>query len=240
MKSTSISNDINDSTKNKSNKDPTLASNIKCYSSIKNKNAYNDKVKSKVAISLDKNNIYNNNDIKFFNKIKCKTNNTFKIYNYSFNNISEINCNPVMITESIYQGDINSAANKECLSNLKITHIISAVKTNISFDNTFVVKHFKLEDTYKENIYKYFQECFDFIDTCVNKKNSKILIHCVAGISRSSALILCYFIKKYKLNYEKAFNLLKKVNPIVYPNLGFQLQLCDWYDREVRVNQINN
>ena len=71
-----------------------------------------------------------------------------------------------------------------------------------------------------QNIIKYFGECLNFI-----KGEDKILVHCVAGSSRSATIVIAYIMWSKKMTYSKAFNFVKNKRSIIYPNTGFIEQL---------------
>lgn len=48
-----------------------------------------------------------------------------------------------------------------------------------------------------------------------------VLVHCLAGVSRSASLILAYLTKYHTRSLEKAFHLLQSIRPLVRPNIGF-------------------
>lgn len=52
-----------------------------------------------------------------------------------------------------------------------------------------------------------------------------MLVHCAAGISRSSALLIGYLMRKYGMTYEQAEKQLLERRRIIKPNAGFQQQL---------------
>ena len=54
-------------------------------------------------------------------------------------------------------------------------------------------------DEPNENIYQYFNFTYDFIKK-YTKQHKNVLVHCYAGISRSSTIILNYIIKDQYLN----------------------------------------
>jgi len=51
------------------------------------------------------------------------------------------------------------------------------------------------------------------------------LVHCAAGISRCSVLLISYMMKKYKWSYDECINKCKAARPCVQPNMGFVKQL---------------
>ena len=56
-------------------------------------------------------------------------------------------------------------------------------------------------------------------------------MHCVQGISRSVSLVIAYLIFSKKLNYDESFKLVQTKRSIANPNLGFSIQLQNFYSR---------
>ena len=97
----------------------------------------------------------------------------------------------------------------------------------------------RLNDLPKENIRKYFDISYDFINKHISKGNN-VLVHCWAGVSRSTTLVLNYLMRKYYLE-----NIMNKCRsecvlvyflkycqskrPIINPNSGFINQLISYY-----------
>jgi dual specificity phosphatase 12 len=52
-----------------------------------------------------------------------------------------------------------------------------------------------------------------------------VFVHCAAGASRSPTFIIAYLMKKYKKDYQTAYNLVKSKSQYIYPNPGFAQQL---------------
>jgi len=87
---------------------------------------------------------------------------------------------------------------------------------------------------------KYFDISYEFIDKNI-KKGNNVLVHCMAGISRSSTLILNYLMRKY---YEKNIyknkcsecilnyflRAVRTKREIINPNPGFINQLKNYYN----------
>ena len=63
-----------------------------------------------------------------------------------------------------------------------------------------------------ENISKYFEESYDFINV-INEdrgnKINKILVHCKQGVSRSASFVIAYFIRKYGRSYDDSYKTVK-------------------------------
>lgn len=77
------------------------------------------------------------------------------------------------------------------------------------------------------NLYKgksYIEIGYHFIDSAL-KSNSNVLIHCMAGVSRSVSMICYYLMKKININYPDAINFVKKYRQIASPNNSFVRQL---------------
>lgn len=65
---------------------------------------------------------------------------------------------------------------------------------------------------------------YHFIDHCI-ASNKNVLVHCMAGVSRSVSLVIYYIMKKYHVNYQEAYDLVKTRRHIANPNDSFKLQL---------------
>ena len=63
---------------------------------------------------------------------------------------------------------------------------------------------------------------------CIRTSGGRVLVHCVAGVSRSSSLILGYLIKYERMKLRDAFLHLRNLRPVVRPNSGFFAQLLDF------------
>mmetsp|Transcript_16476 Transcript_16476/g.17131 ORF Transcript_16476/g.17131 Transcript_16476/m.17131 type:complete len:163 (+) Transcript_16476:3-491(+) len=142
------------------------------------------------------------------------------------------------ITESIYQGNMMAASNEKALKELGITHILVAGNfLEKCFPDKFTYIQFEGDDLDYVDLYKYFKEGYEFIDNCIIK-GGKILIHCAAGISRSSTFTCCYLMKKNGITFEEAYKIVQSGRSIACPNYGFQKQLKEWYEVEVKPNLI--
>ena len=77
-----------------------------------------------------------------------------------------------------------------------------------------------MEDTQTENIIVFLDSAISFIDSCVNN-GGKILVHCHAGVSRSSSIVIAYIMYRTKATFDDSFSLVKKKHPPALPNTNF-------------------
>jgi protein-tyrosine phosphatase len=69
------------------------------------------------------------------------------------------------------------------------------------------------EDHDNFDISKYFTQAANYIHECLQKTN--ILVHCLAGVSRSVSLVIAYFIKYRQLTFDQAHHFIKSKRKIV-------------------------
>ncbi|KAK3917765.1 Dual specificity protein phosphatase 18 [Frankliniella fusca] len=73
----------------------------------------------------------------------------------------------------------------------------------------------------------------------VRLQGGRTLVHCVAGVSRSAALVLGYLVKHRAMPLADAFALVRAARPCVRPNSGFFRQLIDWEQRCLGVRSVS-
>ena len=141
---------------------------------------------------------------------------------------------PIEIIPHLFLGSIGCASNLKQLENNKMTHILccaSGIKN--FFPNKFKYHNLQLLDSDKEDIKKYFDESFNFIDNGI-KNGGNVLVHCHAGVSRSSTILLAYIMKSQKMKLDKALELIKSKREKASPNIGFIQQLKE-YEKELGI-----
>lgn len=130
------------------------------------------------------------------------------------------------VTENLSISDIYAAKNAKLLAEHGITHILSLLSFATIEPVPSGVRNLKLDilDYEDENILDEFKITNRFIDEALEKEG-KVLIHCQAGISRSSTVLCAYLMKSLGLSREDAFAKISAVRSIVRPNPGFWRQL---------------
>merc|ERR1712002_209057 len=74
---------------------------------------------------------------------------------------------------------------------------------------------------------KHFQAAFDFIEEA-RRRDARVLVHCHAGISRSSTISIAYVMMHMNQSMSQAYQFVKSKRPIIAPNLGFVGQLMEF------------
>ncbi|ROT84218.1 Dual specificity protein phosphatase 14 [Penaeus vannamei] len=82
------------------------------------------------------------------------------------------------------------------------------------------------------NLSSYMSDIADKIEE-ERRRGGRVLVHCVAGVSRSPALVLAYLVKHCDMSLREAFLHARKARPNIRPNAGFFAQLIE-FEREVR------
>ena len=57
------------------------------------------------------------------------------------------------------------------------------------------------------------------------KGKNKVLVHCAAGVSRSSTVVVSYIMKNKNIGWKKALEEVQSKHPMAFPNMGFREQL---------------
>eukprot|EP00731_Ephydatia_muelleri_P018580 Em0011g620a len=92
-------------------------------------------------------------------------------------------------------------------------------------------KRIAVQDTGSQKMSNFFNEAFDFIEQ-VRSLGSCVLIHCMAGISRS-----VYLMQYYGLPMQQAYQFVKDKRPAISPNLNFMGQLLE-FDRTIKEHKL--
>lgn len=140
----------------------------------------------------------------------------------------------IEIIPHLFLGSVGCASNLDELQKKNITHIVCCAKDlKKFFPDKFQYMNIDLLDDEKENIRKYFDDTNKFIKDGIDK-NGSVLIHCFAGVSRSSSILIAYLMKHKNMKVDKALETLKSKREKACPNPGFMKQLND-YEKELNI-----
>ena len=109
------------------------------------------------------------------------------------------------------------------LSFFNIEHGIKAVLTaakgvDLTHSKADVPYYLQIqgEDRDGFDLTRFFPQAINFISEALETTN--IMVHCLAGVSRSVCLVLAYFIKCKGMTYDEAYRLVKSKRSIVLVN----------------------
>lgn len=89
-----------------------------------------------------------------------------------------------------------------------------------------------VDDDTRAKIDVYFDDVADLLEATRRRETASV-VHCVAGVSRSSTLVLAYLVKYTDMDLHAAFAHTRAIRTVVRPNMGFMAQLVE-YERKVR------
>lgn len=78
-----------------------------------------------------------------------------------------------------------------------------------------------------------------FIDNAMNDRK-RILVHCAAGVSRSSTVVIAWLMKTYNMDRDQAYLMVKQSRNIVRPNDGFMQALQSYQMRLKRTTALRS
>lgn len=144
------------------------------------------------------------------------------------------------ILPRLYLGDICTALNKEELTRIGITDLLTIeIKPLQAHDLASCIKRYlfiNVMDHTKQDIISHFDATNEFIESALKDATNKILVHCVAGISRSASLVIAYVMKTRSMNYTEAYELVSHKRRIVDPNEGFVRQLVLYHKMGYKID----
>ncbi|XP_018418306.1 PREDICTED: dual specificity protein phosphatase 8-like [Nanorana parkeri] len=133
------------------------------------------------------------------------------------------------ILPHLYLGSQNDVMDQEVINQNGITHVLnvsySCPKPVFISDNHFL--RIPINDSYCEKILPWLNAAVEFIGK-VELVNGKVLVHCLAGISRSAAVAIAYIMRSMGLSLDDAYRFVKEKRPTISPNFNFLGQLLEY------------
>ncbi|KAI8806055.1 protein-tyrosine phosphatase-like protein [Cladochytrium replicatum] len=148
-----------------------------------------------------------------------------------------------ILDDQLLVGTKYAAQDRSLLKVCGVTHIVN-VAEEVPCPHPDMVKyyHHRFMDTVDTDIFSSLDRIVDYIDGVLRANESLdkdansetpsympqkpiVLIHCSHGVSRSGAIAIAYWMKRYGVGFEAAMKAVKSRRPAVNPNVGFQAQL---------------
>ncbi|KAK9871426.1 hypothetical protein WA026_012803 [Henosepilachna vigintioctopunctata] len=131
------------------------------------------------------------------------------------------------VMPGLYVGNYRDSKDANQLNKHKITHILAIHDTarRIHSDKHYLCV--MASDSPDQNLSQYFSLCNDFIHAA-RLRGGNVLIHCLAGMSRSVTVAVAYIMTVTNLNWKESLKVVKAGRAVANPNLGFQKQLQEF------------
>ena len=131
----------------------------------------------------------------------------------------------------LYVGTVDVSENKEMLAQAGITHIINAAySVPCLFPETFEYLPIPALDLMGYDLLSNISACINFYNKAISEERpTKVLVHCIAGVSRSGAIATAIVMYSKRISYEDALQFVKTKRPCIQPNPGFAAQLKTWW-----------
>lgn len=143
---------------------------------------------------------------------------------------THLNPNINEIATGLYLTDFKNAKDYDTLKQLGVRQILTIGKELPRHgEPLFNAMHVRIDDSPHENIKKYFNSTYNFIN------RGPTVVHCAAGISRSATIVAAYIMRKFKISSDKALSHIWKCRKIINPNYGFKQQLKQ-FEKELEAN----
>ncbi|XP_014243106.1 dual specificity protein phosphatase Mpk3 [Cimex lectularius] len=140
----------------------------------------------------------------------------------------------VEILPHLFLGNAANSEDLETLTKHNIKYILNVTQNlpNV-FEASGDIKYMKIPitDHWSQNLAVHFPKAIEFIDEARSQEKG-VLVHCVAGVSRSVTVTLAYLMGKHGLSMNDAFVWVRDRKPNIAPNFHFMEELAR-FEREV-------
>lgn len=139
------------------------------------------------------------------------------------------NIGPTRILHHLYLGCQRDVLNKDLMRQNEIAYVLNASNTcpkpEFIPDSHFL--RVPVNDSFGEKILPWLDRSVEFIDKA-KACNARVLVHCLAGISRSATIAIAYIMKRMNMSLDEAYRFVKEKRPTISPNFNFLGQLLDF------------
>lgn len=145
-------------------------------------------------------------------------------------------CYPLSeITPLLCVGTWKDAANPALLRRLGIKYVLNvareldpATEANaIARNKDLIYESIPMSDCHSQDVSEHLRQAFEFIERA-RAANSRVLVHCRRGISRSPAIVVGYLMASEHRTYEEALKFVTQRRRCVSLNLAFQERLSEY------------
>ncbi|KAM6926362.1 dual specificity protein phosphatase 8 isoform 1-T1 [Lycodopsis pacificus] len=147
------------------------------------------------------------------------------------------NVGPTRILPHLYLGSQKDVLNKDLMAQNGITYVLNASNTcpKPDFISESHFMRIPVNDNYCEKLLPWLEKTNEFIDKA-KVSNCRVIVHCLAGISRSATIAIAYIMKTMGLSSDDAYRFVKDRRPSISPNFNFLGQLLE-FEKGLRLLQ---
>ncbi|XP_063053373.1 dual specificity protein phosphatase 8 isoform X2 [Engraulis encrasicolus] len=147
------------------------------------------------------------------------------------------NVGPTRILPHLYLGSQKDVLNKELMAQHGVTYVLNASNTcpKPEFIQESHFMRIPVNDNYCEKLLPWLDKTNAFIDKA-KVSNCRVIVHCLAGISRSATIAIAYIMKTMGLSSDDAYRFVKDKRPSISPNFNFLGQLLE-FEKGLRLLQ---
>lgn len=143
----------------------------------------------------------------------------------------------ICVLPGLYVGGISDATDVPSLQGAAITHILTVDSAEQKdLPHSFQKKFIHLLDDSSADLLSYLPECLEFLKDALEKPESRVLVHCHAGVSRSAAVIAAYMMNTTRCTFEEAYRRLQDTKSDIKIHEEFVNQLMLFEDMGCNVD----
>jgi len=144
------------------------------------------------------------------------------------------------IVPGLWLGSQEALFDEDLLGRNEISHIITVMRTYVDEDGVrvpcpssqphqFLQRGITrlivpVEDSATETLIQHFPRVTEFIMTAL-RAGGQVLVHCLAGVSRSPTVVAAFLMEVYGLSPQQAVSKIRESRPLIRPIFGFWDQL---------------
>ncbi|EUC65419.1 tyrosine-phosphatase [Rhizoctonia solani AG-3 Rhs1AP] len=128
------------------------------------------------------------------------------------------------VIENLWVGDFGAATSIELLEMAGVKYVVSCMRGKVRVHETMRRHQIPLDDTEEQDVLAYLPATIAFIQKSLASGDG-VLIHCMAGMSRSATIAAAYIMYSQGLDPTGALELIREVRPTIQPNPSFLHQL---------------
>jgi len=137
---------------------------------------------------------------------------------------------PVEIMPFLFLGNAQNSRDCDALDKHCIRYVVN-VTPNLPnvFEDSGTIQYLQIPitDHWSQNLASFFPAAIHFIDTA-RERQEGVLVHCLAGISRSVTITVAYLMYKMSMSLNDAYDFVRRKKSNISPNFNFMGQLLDF------------